>query len=455
MKKIPSPHRPLTLSPTLLLTFFIAILVLASCSIDPDSLYRDLRDHADKIKVINTHEHQHQLSDYGNMKFGFWPLVAISYLSADLASAGAKPYDPEKVKTMSTDELWDLYGNDLDHTRNTSYYSQFAEGFRKLYGFSEWYFTKANVKDLSARIGKNYEDYPKWFDESFKKCGYEVMILDQYWKPLNTDIDTSHFALAFNIGFVVSGASRRPLKLPGVTADRTVTGQPLDLDDYLRSCDELFRMNVEKHAVCIKNSMAYQRTLYYEDVPYDEAKELFMKKELSQAEAKKIEDYIFHYIIKKATEYNLPVQVHTGYLAGSGNTLENGNPLNLNNLFLEYPHTKFILFHGGFPWTGECAALAKMFPNVYLDLVWLPQISRQEAVNALDVMLDCVPYNKFCWGGDCQLIEESAGALEFAKDVVSEVLANRIKRGLMNRELAEEIMDGIFRENAMKIFALK
>jgi predicted TIM-barrel fold metal-dependent hydrolase len=120
-----------------------------------------------------------------------------------------------------------------------------------------------------------------------------------------------------------------------------------------------------------------------------------------------------------------------------------------------YPDTKFIIFHGGFPWTGECAALAKMFPNVYLDLVWLPQISREEAVHAIDVMLDCVPYNKFFWGGDCRFIEESVGSAEFARDVVSEVLANRIKRGLLTEEVAMEILDRIFRENAIEVFKLK
>jgi predicted TIM-barrel fold metal-dependent hydrolase len=172
-------------------------------------------------------------------------------------------------------------------------------------------------------------------------------------------------------------------------------------------------------------------------------------------EAKKIEDFMFHWIIQKAIEYDLPVQIHTGYLAGNGNILDNGQPVKLNNLFLQYPKAKFSLFHGGFPWTGEYAALGKMFPNVYLDLVWLPQISREEAVNSLDVMLDCVPYNKFFWGGDCGLIEESVGSLEFAKDVVSEVLTKRVNRGLLTEDLALEIIDGIFRENAIEVFELE
>ena len=192
-------------------------------------------------------------------------------------------------------------------------------------------------------------------------------------------------------------------------------------------------------------------------MPYEEARALYDKSSsrLTHAEAKKIEDFMFHWIIKKAIEYNLPIQIHTGYLAGNGSVLDNGQPIKLNNLFLKYPEAKFDLFHGGFPWTDEFAALGKMFRNVSLNIVWLPQISREKAVSALEEMFDCVPYNKFTWGGDCGLIEESTGSLEYAKDVVSEVLANRVKRGLLTEEVALDIVDRIFRKNAIEIFDLK
>jgi predicted TIM-barrel fold metal-dependent hydrolase len=163
---------------------------------------------------------------------------------------------------------------------------------------------------------------------------------------------------------------------------------------------------------------------------------------------------MFHWVIKKSIHHELPIQIHTGYLAGNGNVLDNGKPVKLNNLFLQYPDAKFVLFHGGFPWTGEYAALGKMFPNVYLDIVWLPQISREEAVSALDVMLDCMPYNKFFWGGDCALIEETTGSLEFGKDVMVEVLTKRIERDLLTEEVAFDIARSIFRENAIEVFQL-
>ncbi|MFN2127560.1 MAG: amidohydrolase family protein, partial [Anaerolineales bacterium] len=173
---------------------------------------------------------------------------------------------------------------------------------------------------------------------------------------------------------------------------------------------------------------------------------------ITPVQSKKIQDFMFHWVIQKASDYELPIQIHTGYLAGNGNVLDNGEPKKLNNLFLKYPNAKFVLFHGGFPWTGEYAAFGKMFPNVYLDIVWLPQISREEAVAAFDVMLDCVPYNKFFWGGDCALIEEATGSLEFGKDVVAEVLTKRINRGLLTEDVAIEIVRRIFRENAIETF---
>jgi hypothetical protein len=88
-------------------------------------------------------------------------------------------------------------------------------------------------------------------------------------------------------------------------------------------------------------------------------------------------------------------------------------------------------------------------------VVWLPQISREEAVHALDEMFDCVPYNKFFWGGDCKFIEETTGSLQYGKEVVAEVLANRIQRGLLTEELAAEMIQRIFRQNAIEVFQLE
>jgi len=439
----------------------IFLLLMNQCSINDSAVYRNIRDHADQVRVINAHEHQRWTEEIPANEFRFYQLLASSYLAADVNSAGAKGFDMTILDSLSLDELWNIYGEALDNTRNTSYYSHFVKGFQKLYGFGDLFFNRENVAELSISIQENYEDYRTWFDEAFNKAGYEVMFLDQYWNPFNTDIDNRYFALVFHINPLVSQISQKPDKgtePQSVYKEAVRSGYDINiLDDYLTFCDHLFKKNIENRAVCLKNSQAYSRTLYYDDVSYEEARALYDKpsSQLTPEEAKKIEDFMFHWIIQKSIEYGLPIQIHTGYLAGNGNVLDNGKPIKLNNLFLKYPEAKFVLFHGGFPWTGEYASLGKMFENVYLDIVWLPQISREEAVHSLDVMLDCVPCNKFFWGGDCHLIEESVGSLEYGKDVVSEVLANRVKRGLLTEESAFEIVDKIFRENAIEVFKLE
>jgi hypothetical protein len=438
----------------------ISVVLLTQCTTRDDAVYTRLRAHSDVIKVINTHEHQRWPEELGQHNYNFFHLMAMSYLVADVNSAGAHGYSLQQLDTLDTDALWDIYGDKLNFTRTTSYYGHFVRGFKKLYGFDDLYFTRENIRVLSDSIRKRYSDYHSWFDRAFNEAGYEVIFLDRYWDRYSTEIDERYYALVIDVSSMILQVSRRPGKGEEL---RTIYKAAADagivintFDDYLRYCDTLIERNYRRGAVCLKNALAYQRTLSYEDVPYETAAALFSRpaSSLTDAEAKKIQDFMFHWAIRKAIKLDLPIQIHTGYLAGNGNTLENSMPLKLTNLFLQYPEARFILFHGGFPWTGEFTALGKMFPNVCLDLVWLPQISRQEAVSALDVMLDCVPYNKIFWGGDCHLIEESVGSLGYAKDVVAEVLAARVRRGVLTEDVAFEIIDRIFRENAIEAFKL-
>jgi hypothetical protein len=436
-------------------TFFIFVSIASfifTCSPPDSGTYIALRDYVDTIKVVNTHEHQRIPGEYAGKKHNFYTLLAYSYLKADLVSAGSPRLTPDIVNRGDLDELWKTFGPYLDFSRNTTYYSHFLAGFQKLYGYEESYFTEDGIRLLSEQIEKNYDQREEWYQKAFEDSGFEVMFVDQYWNFSNTNLDSRYFALVFNINLLVSAVSQ-----PSLYKQAAKEGYDIKiLDDYLAYADHLFEKFLDNKVVCLKNSMAYSRSLDYQNVPYERTKELFAlpSDSLSESERTALSDFMFHWIIKKSIEVDLPIQIHTGYLAGNDNNLENGRPIKLNNLFRLYPKARFVLFHGGYPWTGEFGALGKMFPNVYLDLVWLPQISREAAVKALDDMFDLVPYNKFFWGGDCHYIEESVGSLEFAKDVVAQVLAARINRGLMTREVARDAALKLFRENAVRFFKL-
>jgi hypothetical protein len=447
---------------------FAVLLIVATwgrCRTGSTGVYERIREYVDTIKVINTHEHQRIFSEYEGQQLNFYSLLAHTYLQSDLVSAGATPLNPELCNGGDLDRLWELNGRYLDYCRNTSYYRQFLSGFRVLYGYDESRFTKDGIRWLSEQISKNYGRHASWYKEAFTKAGFDIMFVDQYWNNFNVSLDGDYFALVFNINNLATGMLNRSIQYrKDVPEEQNIyslaqkEGYSIEtLADYLEFARHLFQKFVDHNAVCVKNSMAYGRTLDFPFVPYERAKALYTQPidSLSDVEKKALVDFMFHWIIVKSIEVDLPIQIHTGYLAGNGNTLANSHPLKLNNLFLRYPKAKFILFHGGYPWTSEFIAMGKMFPNVYLDLVWLPQISREAAIRTLDEMLDCVPYNKFFWGGDCHFIEESTGSLEFGKEVVSEVLARRVNAGQMSEEMARDVALRTFRENAISVFKLK
>ena len=229
-----------------------------------------------------------------------------------------------------------------------------------------------------------------------------------------------------------------------------------NLDDYTNLIDSVLNIFKRAGAVCIKSTLAYARTLEFEDVDYADANAVFNKTvALNEKDKKQLEDFIFHHIIQRAIALDLPIQIHTGYLAGLRGKIDNGHPMKLVNLFIKYPQAKFMLFHGGYPWTGDFVALGKQFPNVYLDLVWLPQLSKTAAIRTLHEMLDAVPYNKILWGGDVSRIDDAVGSLELGKEVVATVLAERVEKGWMTEELAFDITHRIFHDNAIELFKLK
>ncbi len=455
------------------LALLVPLLLANSCRIsataalesDPDPLQARLKSYIDSIRVIDTHEHQRLTPELRQEPVDAYQLIRRSYLNGDLNSAGLTNPGDKPEGADAQDWLWESYGPYLDATRNTTYYTHQVDGFRLLYGFEGPYFTRENMPILSEAVARNYQDCDSWHAEAARKIGFELMFNDHYWDQYLTAPAFEFQALVFRADNFINSVSKRQ-ELEAAEAD-TINNPFFQarregfairtLDDYVAYLDRWFQRFVEARAVCAKNANAYQRTLYYEDVPPAVAERLFARPSgsLCPAEAKQLQDYIFHQIIQGCGRYGLPIQIHTGYLAGNSGQLDNGQPMKLLPVFKQYPEVRFDLFHGGYPWYQEIAAIAKSYPNVYANLVWLPQISREAAVRALHEWLDCVPATKLFWGGDCSVIEGSAGSLEVARDVVAQVLAERVRAGLMTEEYAREVALGIFRANAIRVFELE
>ena len=78
-------------------TFLLCLAIFQSCSEPENDVYMQLMEHANSVKVINTHEHQRHPKDLGYPEYNFWTLLSHSYLMADVSSAGGSYFDSNKI----------------------------------------------------------------------------------------------------------------------------------------------------------------------------------------------------------------------------------------------------------------------------------------------------------------------------------------------------------------------
>jgi predicted TIM-barrel fold metal-dependent hydrolase len=117
------------------------------------------------------------------------------------------------------------------------------------------------------------------------------------------------------------------------------------------------------------------------------------------------------------------------------------------------PKTKFILFHGGYPWVGETGVIVmRHSSHVWIDSVWLPTLSYTTAKRAFHEWLEAMPSSRILWGADCNHAEGIYGATELTRRCLAEVLAEKIDRGDLRDEHARRIGRQVLRDNALELF---
>ncbi|MCW3978385.1 MAG: amidohydrolase, partial [Candidatus Bathyarchaeota archaeon] len=224
--------------------------------------------------------------------------------------------------------------------------------------------------------------------------------------------------------------------------------------------------------VGVKIGLAYSRPIRFEKVPFSEAEEAFneiyrtkrfkvndtpevwkMVPDPVGVDLRPMQDYLVHAMIGEAERRGLPVQIHTGLQEGNENILSNSNPELLVNLFMEYKDARFDIFHGSWPYCGELGALAKNFPNVYIDMCWMHIISPSRSRTALSDWLDEVPANKILgFGGDYLFVEGAYGHSVIARENIAKVLASKVDDGVYTIERAKKYASWLLRENASRLF---
>ena len=114
----------------------------------------------------------------------------------------------------------------------------------------------------------------------------------------------------------------------------------------------------------------------------------------------------------------LPVIFHTGHSGigtgmpgGGGIRLKYGNPMDMDDVAVDFPDMPIILAHPSFPWQDEAISVCLHKPQVYIDLSgWSPKYFSPTLIQYANTLLK----NKVLFGSDYPLITPDRWMADFA-----------------------------------------
>ncbi len=406
----------------------------------------------EEIPLVDTHEHLQSEEDRIKGPCDPIALFLSHYLSTDFLVAGMEPEDLEKLRNprVSLEEKWDAFARFWDLCKNTGYGRVLKIALRDLYGESE--ITLESIKRIASKMKELHK--PGFYRHVIKeRANIEVCIVDVG----RLDVDRELFAPVIRFDDYINLRSIDDLRRIEERSRMSIHS----LEDLVKALKASFE-RAKNLIVGIKTGLAYRRPLFYEKTSFNEAEKAFNRIRGGQGgvlafdEVKPLQDFLMHKLLSLAESYGLPVQIHTGLQEGTWNKLTNSDPSLLINLFQEYRGVCFDVFHAGYPYSRELGALAKQFPNVYVDLCWMHAISPEAAKRILSEWLDLLPSNKIlAFGGDYIFVEGTYGHSRIARENVTMVLSEKVDSGALDIEEAVSIAHRILKENAENLFLKK
>lgn len=415
------------------------------------------------IDAVDTHEHIIDETDRISQPIDFFTLAG-HYAVNDAISAGLAPEWSELQPTTQASliaERWRQFEPFWKFARFTGYGQALRIAIRDVYGFEEISLSTLPWINEAIRTNNKRGLYRRILKE---RARIRVAVLDDYWNEVPKRPDPEFFVLARKFDRFVTPANR-----DDVQALEKITGVSITTLGGLRQAlEKNFQQSMAAGMVTVKTTLAYNRDLLFQEVEEPDATRDFER--MMQAGQplpkgfrahvlrpfRRMEDFMFHEVVKLADANRVPVQIHTGLHAGNGNFIANSNPTLLTNLFFLYPRVSFDLFHISYPYQGELSVAAKLFPNVYADFCWAHIISPIVSRRTLHEFLETIPVNKILgFGGDYRYPELSYAHAKLARQDIARVLAEKTESDFCSEDEAVEIGRMLLRDNASALFLRK
>jgi hypothetical protein len=427
--------------------------------------YEELLAYGDTVPLIDTHDHATKL---GPKYTDPIQVVIGEYFLSDLGSATSE----SEAHTLLNHEIpwperWPILERAWSRAGHTGYAQVTRRVLKKFYNEDEVTFEA--LQRMQDKL-LNLEDKAT-FEHILDEANI-VVRLEDVWPDVNKVLDGS---------LKLTPRGRLVIPLPGyhlINSSQDVQKQvaPLGrnvstLDEYLAACGEIFEGFKSFGAVAFKDQSAYFRALDFGNPTRAEAEAVFnwlmsdpLRRASSPDEVKPLDDYLFNAFMHLARDMNLPVQIHTGHLAGLYGDITKANAVRLVQTLTLHRDVRFDLFHANWPYSGEILFLCKNYPNVTLNFCWANMIDPIYCQNLYRQAISSIPHSKIHgYGSDLGGHEYHPGGgyvdrawahAQIARENLAIALSDLVEIEYLSLSAAKEITYAWLFGNANEFFQL-
>ncbi len=410
----------------------------------------DLAAHIQDTPLVDTHEHlkkEHEWVDNGpdilQDLFG-------NYVTADLKTAGASPEALDSLMDGTKDlrQRFEAIRTAWEATQFTGYGEAVRLVASEFYGIEE--LTSDVLERAQANLTKLRQSGQRYRILKNRANLDHIQTDDFCWPclPDASGLDFFFYDLSW-AGFCNGQIQQQEIeKETGIKISNLATLREAmsGLFDTYAGC-----------AIAVKAQHAYNRTLRWEareDADAERALAAVLSDKAGLQERLCLGDWCWARGVELAIEHDLPFKIHTGYYAGNDRMPVDRIPAgNMCALLAAYPNARFVLMHIAYPYNQELIALAKHYPNVWVDLCWTWSIDPFTSTDFVRRFIHTVPTNKlFGFGGDTGWPTSAAAYAIQMRRWLNRALQAEVDDGLLTELQAMTIATRLMHDNAYACF---
>ena len=421
--------------------------------------YTELREYLETVPLVDCHDHT---GPECGPKYTDPMQIVVSdyYLSDCISTSSLAEYNTICDTSLPLEERWPLLEKVWKRACHTGYAQVARRVLKRFYGVDE--LTLDALKGIADKLPDLTDE--KVFDSLLAEANI-VVRLEDAWVLVPNNVVVGAFELSPRGRAVISLPQFHDIRsFAGVQAKAAAVNRHVtSLDEYLDVCRTIFESNKKFGAVAFKDQSAYTRNLHYDNPSRAEAEKVFnwFMEDPRRSAAypdgiKPLDDYLFHEFMRIARNMDLPVQIHTGHIAGNYNDVAKANAAGLVKLIELHQKVRFDLFHANWPYAGDLLFLAKNYPNVAIDFCWTHMIDPVYSQRMLKQALSSVPHWKIHgYGSDLLGSADRAWAhASIARDNVAIALSEMVDMDYLGLQDAKEVGYAWFFANPNEYFRL-